>query len=144
MESIFPCLCILIKTWLILSYSTAFECNALVVSCNYSYTLCVRAWNWLTTVFPPSGRAHMLHWRQVSKVSFFNYSGREAPSLGFGSGSSWSRRTCQCMRARMRCASWVCVRILWASCYVISTQPRGFRQPLCKTPRRKFCVVWLF
>ena len=33
------------------------------------------------------------------------YSGREAPSLGFGSGSSCSRRTCQRMRARMRCAS---------------------------------------
>ena len=56
----------------------------------------------------------------------YHYSGREAPSLGFGSGSSRSRRTCQRMRARMRCASWVRVKILWASCYVINTQPRGF------------------
>ena len=34
-------------------------------------------------------------------VEWNNYSGREAPSLGFGSGSSCSRRTCQRMRARM-------------------------------------------
>ena len=35
-------------------------------------------------------------------------------------------RTCQRMRARMRCASWVRERILWASCYVINSQPGGF------------------
>ena len=58
--------------------------------------------------------------RMIWKCCF--YSNRKAPSLGFGSGSSCSRRTCQ----RMRCASWVRVRILWASCYVINTQPRGF------------------
>ena len=68
-------------------------------------------------------------WNRVNRTSprrAPNYPGCEAPSLGFGSGSSCSCRTCQRMRARMRCASWVRVRILWASCYVINTQPRGF------------------
>ena len=73
-----------------------------------------------------------------------NYSGRKAPSLGFGSGSSCSCRTCQRMRARMRCASWVRVRILWASCYVINTQPRGFGSRFARRQEGNFMSFGCF
>ena len=73
-----------------------------------------------------------------------HYSGSEAPSLGFGSSSSCSPQTCQCMRVRMRCVNLVHVGILWASCYVINTQPQGFGSRFARCQEGNFMSFGCF